>query len=145
MAGPGTVPPNVHPWYVTPLAILTGTGVVVPDLEPGAGRSPLPPAEPSTADPLAAVLDRALAALAATAHHGLRHGTGSRPLGAAAEELAAHGFGTSAALLEALAAEPVPRTWLAAQLHLQTAADLRLPELPPLTGTGGATKQSLRA
>ncbi len=121
----GSVRRNRGTLHVTPLAVLTARGVVIPDLEPGDDRSDLPLAEPITDDPLAAVLDRALAALAAAAHHGLRHGAGFRALATAAEELAEHGFGTSAALLKALAAEPVPRTWLAAQLHLQTAADLR--------------------
>ena len=111
--------------YVTPLALRTASGVIVPDLASGDDLSALPLGAPTSDDPLAAVLDQALKALAEASHHGLRHPAGLRSLTAAAQELAAHGFGTSADLLNSVAAQPAPKTWLTAQLHLQTAADLR--------------------
>ncbi|MBV2156665.1 hypothetical protein [Kitasatospora sp. SUK 42] len=103
-----------------PVALLAGGTVVVPDLAPGAGSAALGPAAPPSADPVTAGLAEALAALADTAHRGLRHADGpvlSRLDGTAAR-LNRCGLATTAELLRALAdairagdPDAAARTW----------------------------------
>ncbi|MFD0531440.1 hypothetical protein ACFQ1I_40440 [Kitasatospora arboriphila] len=87
-----------------PVALLAGTAVVVPDLAPGGGSGTLAPAAAPAADPVAAGLAEALAALADTAHRGLRHpdGPALSRLERTADRLGRGGLATTAELLRAL-------------------------------------------
>ncbi|MGA5821157.1 hypothetical protein ACPC54_25220 [Kitasatospora sp. NPDC094028] len=88
-----------------PVALLAGDTVVVPDLAPGAGSAALTRAAPPVADPVAADLAEALAALADTAHRGLRHPDAAAlaRLDRTAARLHRGGLATTAGLLRALA------------------------------------------
>ncbi|WP_371501818.1 hypothetical protein OG871_33000 [Kitasatospora sp. NBC_00374] len=88
-----------------PAALLAGDTVVVPDLAPGPGSTALTPAAPPSAGLVAADLAEALAALADTAHRGLRHPDGPTltRLDRAAARLNRGGLATTAELLRALA------------------------------------------
>ncbi|MFG1809568.1 hypothetical protein [Streptomyces sp. NPDC049040] len=130
-----------------PLAVLTPTGVIVPDLAPGAGDTVLPAAlAPAPADPLTDALVSALAVLADAAHQGLRHLTARTRLTAAATRLHRTGLLTAARHLRALdtaldrqgATAAVP-AWVDATVHL--AATLELHQEAP-AGTGGAPPAS---
>jgi hypothetical protein len=58
---------------VDPIAVLTPTGVVVPDLSPGDGDSALDHAAHGDNEPLTQALTEGLAVCAEAAHRGLRH------------------------------------------------------------------------
>ncbi|MER6362698.1 hypothetical protein [Kitasatospora sp. NPDC001527] len=103
-----------------PAALLAGDTVIVPDLAPGTGSTALSPAAPPPADPAAADLAEALAALADTAHRGLRHPDGPTltRLDRTAARLDRGGLATTAGLLRAFAhamragdPEAAARTW----------------------------------
>ncbi|MEU3978636.1 hypothetical protein AB0F77_00780 [Streptomyces sp. NPDC026672] len=115
---------------LTPLAVLTPVGVVIPDLAPGAGDSHLATAPPRPADPITAALRSGLDALADAAHRGLRQVTPGR-LTRSADLLHRTGLTTAAThlrtLTHALASRPAPAAppaWATAQIHLTTALDL---------------------
>ncbi|WP_406197726.1 hypothetical protein OG331_18850 [Streptomyces sp. NBC_01017] len=55
-----------------PLAVLTGKGVIIPDLAPGEGDTALAMARARPTDPITTALESALTALAQAPHHGLR-------------------------------------------------------------------------
>ncbi|WP_232660901.1 hypothetical protein [Pseudonocardia sp. TRM90224] len=110
---------------VDPIALLTGSGVVVPDLTAptrtriGHGVD--------TRDPLTAVIDAATGVLADAAHHGLTNlprGYGER-VRAAAAELDRHALRTAGAALVAFAAEPSVPAWVAAHVRLVLTAEYR--------------------
>ncbi|MEU5820329.1 hypothetical protein ABZ798_04295 [Streptomyces sp. NPDC047803] len=130
---------------IDPIAVLTPTGVTVPDLAPGDGADGLGLMAERAPDPLTAVLDEAVAALAALAHGGL-----SRPsvaalhrIGEAATALHRTGLGRAAALLRAVRsaaadttaadATAAPAAWLEAQLHILVGRELLAAEgaVPP--------------
>ncbi|MEU5990505.1 hypothetical protein ABZ806_16175 [Spirillospora sp. NPDC047418] len=119
---------------IDPFAVLTGDGVTVPDLAPGAGTAALDAAAPAAPDPLSRALDEALAAGAEAAHRGLLHispGLRDRLVRAGAD-LERNGLrtaaGTVAALAAALTADD-PRhaalTWATAHIRLLASAELR--------------------
>lgn len=119
---------------VDPIAVLTPSGVTVPDLAAGDGSVALAAAGSRSPDPLSAALDEAMSALAAAAHSGL-----SRPsaparsrIEEAATALSRTGLARAAALLRAFlntldAQAEGGRTaaWLEVQLHLLVSGELR--------------------
>lgn len=110
---------------VDPIAVLTPTGLVVPDL--ATGGAALRPGEPPAADPLTAALDRALDLCAEAVHRGLRHlsaGLRDRACGVA-DDLRRVGLRTAGDLLAAFAADPTPDTWHRAHLRLVVTAERR--------------------
>ncbi|MFB4309296.1 hypothetical protein [Actinomadura sp. GTD37] len=119
---------------IDPFAVLTGDGVVVPDLAPGEGTAALDAPAPAVGDPLAHVLTEALAGCAEAAHRGLLHtppGLRER-IARAGADLDRAGLRTAAgavaALAAALAADDPHRTaraWAAAHIRLLTTAELR--------------------
>ncbi|MGW0910417.1 hypothetical protein ACWD1Z_01535 [Streptomyces sp. NPDC002784] len=116
-----------------PLAVLTATGPVVPDLAPGDGDTALPTAPRRETDPITGALETALRALAEASHHGLRAlpGPARTRLADSATALRRAGLRTAAGLLDALTARlaldgataAVP-AWVEAQIHLVTALEL---------------------
>ncbi|MGW7385676.1 hypothetical protein [Streptomyces sp. NPDC054794] len=133
-----------------PLAVLTATGMVVPDLAPGTGDATLDTAPLRPADPITAALESALTALADAAHHGLSRLTGANRtrLTDGAAELRRTGLHTAARLLTDLhttlhrdgATTAVP-AWVDAQIHLSVTLELHqegatTPTEMPGTGTG---------
>lgn len=119
---------------IDPFAVLTGDGVIVPDLAPGEGTADLDAPPPTTPDPLTHVLGEALAACAEAAHRGLLHTSpGLRErIARAGKDLDRAGLrtaaGTVAALAAALAADDphdTARTWADAHIRLLTTAELR--------------------
>ncbi|MEV7175362.1 hypothetical protein [Kitasatospora sp. NPDC093679] len=115
-----------------PVALLAGTAVVVPDLAPGGGSGTLAPAAAPAADPVAADLAEALAALADTAHRGLRHphGPALSRLERTADRLGLGGLATTAELLRALAhalrsgdREAAVRGWADAAVRVAVATE----------------------
>ncbi|MFC9247922.1 hypothetical protein ACFT7S_29070 [Streptomyces sp. NPDC057136] len=126
---------------IDPIAVLTPTGVTVPDLAAGEGSSALEAVVRQSSDPLTAALDEATAALASVAHSGLRNLTdpARARLDDAATALSRTGLARAATLLRAL-----PRAvdkdgedgrarsaaWLEAQLHVLVSSELRALETP---------------
>lgn len=116
-----------------PLAVLTGAGVVVPDLAPGDGDTTLATAPPRPADPITAALESALSALAEAAHHGLRRSAGPvrTRLTDSAAALRRTGLHTAARLIRDLegtlhrdgATAAVP-AWVDAQIHVAVSLEL---------------------
>ncbi|WP_030271517.1 hypothetical protein [Streptomyces sp. NRRL B-24484] len=115
-----------------PVALLAGGTVVVPDLAPGGGSGALAPAAAPPADPLAAALAEALAALADTAHRGLRHPdrTALTRLERTADRLGRAGLATTAELLRTLAhalrdgdPEAAVRSWVDAAVRVAVATE----------------------
>ncbi|MET9952519.1 hypothetical protein ABZ135_13375 [Streptomyces sp. NPDC006339] len=120
-----------------PIGVLTGEGVLVPDLAPPPATvsSPAPVTHPTPRDPLTAALEAGLTALSAVPVHGLRHlPPGTRAaLADAATTLARTGLTTAAALLRRVPttldehehedASAAVRPWLDAELHLLTALE----------------------
>ncbi|WP_086664640.1 SWIM zinc finger family protein [Lentzea kentuckyensis] len=129
-AGPTTITGAVRrhrgTLVVEPLGVHTAAGVVVLDLATDTSPQPLPPGV-TTADPLTAAVDNALAVLAEAVHRGLDHLTNG--LLARTREVAAHlhrtGLRTAAAQLTAFADAPASTTWLSAYLRLLVTADAR--------------------
>ncbi|MFG1606743.1 hypothetical protein [Actinoplanes sp. NPDC049265] len=136
-AGPrfvsGTVRRGGGGILIDPLAFATADGVVVPDLaaaargtDPGAGLAP-------PADPLAQVIDEAVALLAEVAHRGLRHvpSTMGTRLHATAGRLSKLGLRHAAAAVEGLSdllgpdpGDPAVSAWVDAYLRTSLAAEL---------------------
>lgn len=113
-----------------PPALLTPTGVLVPDLSPGAGDTRLTTAPPRVTDPITAALESALSALAEAAHQGLRHTAPTR-LAQSATRLHSTGLHTAAGLLRTLVhtltAQGAPAAvpaWVTARIHLTTTLEL---------------------
>jgi len=119
---------------IDPLAVMTGDGVVVPDLAPGEGTADLDAPPPAGRDPLDRVLAEALAACAEAAHRGLLHlppGLRER-IARSGEDLDRAGLraaaGTVAALAGAVTADDPHRAagaWATACVRLLTTAELR--------------------
>ncbi|MGW5051969.1 SWIM zinc finger family protein [Actinokineospora sp. NPDC004072] len=107
---------------ITPLAVLTSTGPLVPDLAP-ADSVPLPPSATPEPDPLSS----ALTLLAEAAHRGLHHLPPTYPdrVNEAATALTTIGLPQCAHLLHTWGADPTPTTWINAAIRLFTAAELR--------------------
>ena len=119
---------------VDPIAVLTAEGPVVPDLAPGTGDTDLAAHTGPGDDPLTMALTGAVAVCAEAAHRGLRHVPPRfrERLGGCAAELRRVGLGTTAALLDALAAaldggdeRRATAAWADAQIRLVTALDTR--------------------
>lgn len=120
---------------VDPLAVVTASGVVVPDLAPGTGSTELEQAAAGAADDtVAAALDGALAVVAEAAHRGLAHvpPTFADRLRAAAAQLARVGLRRTSDAVIRLAAtlgpDPGQRAvdaWVDAELRLLVTAELR--------------------
>ncbi|MEU9112548.1 hypothetical protein AB0D04_12300 [Streptomyces sp. NPDC048483] len=121
---------------ISPLAVLTDDGPVLPDLAPGTGDTDLAAAPEDGQDPPAPLDDALRAALTAcadAAHHGLRHVPAGvrRRLGDAAAGLATVGLHTAAGHVTALSKaltddspEGMVATWVEAQIRLLTTAEL---------------------
>ncbi|MEU6148728.1 SWIM zinc finger family protein [Actinosynnema sp. NPDC047251] len=111
---------------IDPIAVLTAQGVVVPDLAAG-GAATLDGPGWDRPDPITAAVDDALSATAEAAHRGLDHLPDSirTRLFDAVAGLRRVGLTTAAATLDALATTPDQETWLTAQFHLLTTAELR--------------------
>lgn len=122
----GTVHRRRGALVIDPLAVLTPSGVVVPDLAT-AKAVELPDAV-SPADPISSTVDSALTVLAEAAHRGLRE---SLPpslrtrLGQLADALHRIGLRTPSALVKAFAENPAPNTWLEAHLRMLVTAEFR--------------------
>lgn len=110
---------------IDPIAVLTPTGLVVPDL--ATGTASLLTGEPPPHDLLTSTVDSALAVCAEAAHRGLRHL--APPLRdrahATADALRRLGLRTAADLLTAFADDPTPATWHPAHLRLMITAERR--------------------
>lgn len=116
-----------------PLAVLTATGVTVPDLAPGDGDTTLAMAPSRPSDPVTAALESALTALSEAAHHGLRRLTAPARtrLTDSATALRRTGLHTAADLIRALdtalardgATAAVP-AWVDAQIQLAVSLEL---------------------
>ncbi|WP_328873627.1 hypothetical protein OHT76_28030 [Streptomyces sp. NBC_00287] len=116
-----------------PLAVLTSTGLVVPDLAPGDGDTALTTAPRRETDPITTTLETALRALAEASHHGLRNlpGPTRTHLTDSATALRRTGLHTAAGLLDTLTAQlardsatvAVP-AWVDARIHLTTSLEL---------------------
>ncbi|ANZ39560.1 hypothetical protein BBK82_29435 [Lentzea guizhouensis] len=122
----GTIRRHRGTLLITPLAVHTSTGVVVPDLTTDTTPQPLPPTH-TTSDPLTTAIDTALTVLSESAHRGLDHLTPS--LLTRTREVATHlhhlGLRTTATHLTAFADTPTTQTWLTAHLRLLVTADTR--------------------
>ncbi|WNV84673.1 SWIM zinc finger family protein [Umezawaea sp. Da 62-37] len=112
---------------VDPIAVLTGDGLVVPDLAPVRGASLVPGDHAPESDLIGAAVDAALAACAEAAHRGLRHVTPSlrTRLDDVAAELRRVGLHGNAAAVSAFGEELSARTWVDAQVRLLTTAECR--------------------
>ncbi|QKW18286.1 hypothetical protein HUT16_03695 [Kitasatospora sp. NA04385] len=110
-----------------PLAVRTAAGLVHPDLAPERDPHPFDALPPVGGDPLTEALTTARTALGELARTGLETAP-PRPLAPAAAHLRRAGLRTAAALLDALAADPVPARWADAAIHLLTALDLHREE-----------------
>ncbi|MEU8774209.1 hypothetical protein [Streptomyces sp. NPDC048606] len=142
----GSGPGGSAALVVEPLAVLHGATVSVPDLAPaGPSAAPPPAAARPDPDPISAALGEALAALADTAHRGLRRPDRAGPdrLDRAATALERTGLSSAAALVRAVPAAlsghddgAAVESWTRAHLFLLTASDLHgprpvtLPTLP---------------
>ncbi|MER5177355.1 hypothetical protein ABT009_03070 [Streptomyces sp. NPDC002896] len=122
---------------ITPFALLSPEGVLVPDLATAAAAPALPPTEPAPPDPTATALEEAVTALADAAHHGLRHVPRSAldRLREAADHLTRTGLAESSArlraLLDALRHEDrdmVTKAWTDACIRLHIAAEVTAQE-----------------
>ncbi|WP_377271238.1 hypothetical protein [Peterkaempfera sp. SMS 1(5)a] len=124
---------------IDPLAVLTADGPVIPDLAPGDGSAALAAAVPRPPHPVTAALEGALAALADTAHRGLRHQTAATRvrLADAAAELHRIGLHTAAALLRTFTdtlhlkgAQAAAGAWVDAHLRLAVTLELHQEQAP---------------
>ena len=117
---------------VDPIAVLTGTGLVVPDLAPGEGATTLERAGHAGLDPLASALTEAAAVCAEAAHRGLRHLPPSLRARASASsaELAKTGLTKAAdqltAFVDALDGDESSQVtaWMDTQIRLSTTGEL---------------------
>ncbi|MFC7617148.1 hypothetical protein ACFQV2_30725 [Actinokineospora soli] len=107
---------------VTPLAVLSASGPVVPDLAP-AGAAALAVAGAPASDPVS----DALAVLAEAAHRGLRHLPPTYPdrVDRAADALTGVGLARCAAVLREWGGTDRAGAWVDAAIRLLTAAELR--------------------
>ncbi|MGW4807697.1 hypothetical protein [Kitasatospora sp. NPDC004272] len=112
-----------------PLAVRTAAGLVHPDLAAEGDPHPFTALPPTGGDPLTEALTAARTALAELARTGLDTAL-PHHLAPAAAHLRRTGLRTGAALLDALAADPVPARWADAAIHLLTALDLHQEERP---------------
>lgn len=128
----GTVRRTQGGVVVTPIAVVTGDTVVVPDLAEGGGHLPTTPASAAADTDLATILSEAQALLAEVAHHGARHLPPSFParLHHITQELSRVGLRRCAAAVETFAATLSPdpgidtvTAWVDAHLRLLVTAD----------------------
>jgi hypothetical protein len=128
----GTVRRGRGGLVVTPIAVVAGDQVVVPDLAAGEGDTAFAPDAPPPVDELAAAVGGALSLLAEAAHRGVRHVPASFPerLRAASQALSRVGLRGCARALAALAATLAPnpgtktvQAWVDAQIRLLVTAD----------------------
>ncbi|MFC8718248.1 hypothetical protein [Kitasatospora sp. NPDC057198] len=116
-----------------PLAVRTAAGLVHPDLAAEGDPHPFAALPPVGGDPLTEALTEARGALAELARTGLDSAL-PHQLAPAAAQLRRTGLRTGAALLDALAADPVPDRWADAAIHLLTALDLHREEAAEAAG-----------
>jgi hypothetical protein len=130
----GTVRRTRGTIVIEPAAVVTAAGLIVPDLAPDEGDTPLDLASPFPEDPVTAALDEAIALLADAAHVGLLHvpTTFADRLRRSAVELRRVGLIQAGALIEGLAAQvsgqrngAAVQTWVDAELRLLVTADAR--------------------
>ncbi|SMC73939.1 hypothetical protein [Kibdelosporangium aridum] len=111
---------------IDPLAVLTSSGVVVPDL---AAASPADlPYSVSTPDLVSSAVDDALTVLADAAHRGLRDSLPPRlrtRLAEVADDLDRAGLRGASGLVRAFTEKPAPASWLAAHLRVLVTAERR--------------------
>ncbi|MGF7120712.1 hypothetical protein [Rhodococcus sp. BE178] len=119
---------------ISPFAIACDLGVVVPDLAPGAGTTPLTRATAVRADPVGDVLDGAFATLADLSHRGLRSATDATvtALRGCAARLAGIGMTSTARSVERTAAavhdddlDVLADAWVQAMLRILIATESR--------------------
>jgi hypothetical protein len=118
---------------VDPIAVLTGAGLVVPDLAPGDGATALERAGQTELDPLTGALAEALAVCAEAAHRGLRHLPPSLRTRASASsaQLTKTGLtkaaGQLTAFVKSLDGDETSQVsaWMDAQIRLSTTLELR--------------------
>ena len=112
---------------IDPAAVLTGAGLVVPDLAAGASDSARGPGGRDTSDHLRAALDAAASLLAEAAHRGLAHATPNlrTRFERFAEDLARTGLTTVAARISVFAGSWTVDDWVAAQTRVLVAAEFR--------------------
>ncbi|MFC5104677.1 hypothetical protein [Kibdelosporangium philippinense] len=110
---------------IDPLAVLTPSGVVVPDLATAASAHL--PSSTSTPDPISSAVDDAMTVLAEAAHRGLRDVPPSlrARLTELADDLHRVGLRTPSDLVRTFVDSPRPARWLAAYLRLLVTAELR--------------------
>ena len=110
-----------------PIAVLTDTGLVVPDLAPA--RDDAEPAGYAVAesDPIGSALGAAVTVFAEAAHRGLRHLTPSlrTRIGEVAEELRRVGLRGTGDAVAAFGEEASVRTWVEAQVRLLVTVESR--------------------
>ncbi|GAA2695761.1 MULTISPECIES: hypothetical protein [Actinosynnema] len=111
---------------ITPFAVLTPGGAVVPDLAGGRAGG-LAGGVDLERDVLAEALESALSLCAEAAHRGLEHLAATMPerLAVAAAELRRVGLVKAAELVSAFAAAPGEESWLGAYLRLLVTAEFR--------------------
>ncbi len=112
---------------VDPIAVLTGAGLVVPDLAPLPGVDLVPGYGDQGSDLIGSAVDAALAACAEAAHRGLRHLTPTlrARLDDVAADLRRVGLTGNADAVAAFGREASTRTWVDAQVRLLTTAECR--------------------
>ncbi|MET0233136.1 MAG: hypothetical protein ABW224_00710 [Kibdelosporangium sp.] len=110
---------------IDPIAVLTPSGLVVPDLAPTQDSSPPLGLADSITTPIMSAVDTALAAFAESAHRGLTHMSPSllTRLTTASESLRRVGLRSTATHVTTFATNPTPETWFAAHLRLITVAE----------------------
>ncbi|CAM3899225.1 hypothetical protein KIPE111705_30590 [Kibdelosporangium persicum] len=110
---------------IDPLAVLTPSGVVVPDLATASAAGL--PSSMSTPDRITSTLDSALLVLAEAAHRGLRDVPPSlrSRLTEIAEDMHRIGLRTPSRLLKDFIGDPAPATWLAAHLRVLITSEAR--------------------
>ncbi|MFB6713358.1 hypothetical protein [Streptomyces sp. NPDC056358] len=134
---------------IDPVAVLTPSGVVVPDLAAGDGSAALTAAVRRPPDPLSAVLEEAMSAMSAVPHSGLRHlpAPARSRIDEAATALSRTGLTRAATLLRvfldtldgkaALDGESPAApsgAWLDGQLHLLVSSEVRSSRPDSTTG-----------
>ena len=119
---------------IDPIAVLTGDGIIVPDLAPGGGEGTLAVHAGTPGDRLDTALESAVTAFAEIAHRGLRHATPGvhRRIEESAAELRRVGLTTTAEAATTFVTacheadeNTMTRTWVDAQLRLLAVAELR--------------------
>lgn len=112
---------------IEPFAVQTDSGLIVPDLAPGTGDSPLAGQDRPDTNTIGSTVDAALAVCAEAAHRGLSHippGLCTR-LDNTAHQLHRVGLHTTAALMSTFAQTTTVDSWVDVHIRLLTIAEFR--------------------